>query len=101
MQSTSASTRIFRHLAFLLLTLALCQAAFAQSTPTYYVPPGVTNIRAMVVGGTPLTGGVSQIWRDFALAQRVGLAQSLSDLPTIASVSGHPEIANAAPQALA
>ncbi len=72
--------------------LALCSLAHAQ---TYYVPAGVTTIRAMVVGGTPLQGGTPQYWRDFCAAQRVGLAQSVSDLPAVAAASGHPEIANA------
>lgn len=67
---------------------------FAQAQ-TYYLPPGVTSIRAMVVGGVPMQGGTAQIWRDFALAQRVGYAQTLSDLPAIAVSSGHPQITNA------
>jgi acetyl esterase/lipase len=81
-------------LAILLLACGPITNALAQ-TSTYYLPPGVSNIRAMIIGGTPLAGGTSQIWRDFALAQRVGLAQTLSDLPTIATATGHPEIANA------
>ena len=76
----------------LLAALSFAVSAFAQ---TYYLPPGVTNIRAMIVGGTPLQGGTPQIWRDFCLAQRVGLAQTVGDLPAIATASGHPEIANA------
>ena len=75
-----------------LLLLALSSIAHAQ---TYYLPPGVMNVRAMIVGGTPLQGGTPQIWRDFCLAQRVGLAQTVSDLPAIATASGHAEIANA------
>ena len=76
------------------MLFALLAPAQAQ-TLTYYVPPGVTNLRAMIVGGTPLGGGTSQLWRDFCAAQRVGLAQTLADLPAIAATSGHPEIANA------
>ena len=49
----------------------------------------------MVVGGTPLQGGAPQYWRDYCAAQRVGLAQSLADLPAVATASGHPETANA------
>ena len=79
----------------LLGLLMLFVAAFAHAQ-NYYLPPGVSNIRAMVIGGPPLSAGTSQIWRDFALAQRVGYAQLLTDLPNIASTSGHPEIANAA-----
>jgi hypothetical protein len=81
-------------LMYALAILCLLISALA-SAQTYYLPPGVSNIRAMVVGGTPLAGGTSQIWRDFAFAQRVGYAQQLSDLPAIAAASGHPEIANA------
>ena len=75
-----------------LVVLGFAGSALAQSS---YLPPGVTNLRAMIVGGTPLAGGTAQIWRDFCAAQRVGLAQSVADLPALAASSGHPEIANA------
>jgi acetyl esterase/lipase len=74
------------------LFLAALGGAITASAQTYYLPPGVTNIRAMVVGGTALNGGGSQIWRDFCLAQRVGLAQTITDLPAIATASAHLEI---------
>jgi hypothetical protein len=86
------SSQMVRFCWLLIILIIVTLGAQAQ---TYYLPPGVTTIRAMVVGGVPLQGGTSQIWRDFALAQRVGYAQTLSDLPAIAASSGHPEIANA------
>lgn len=79
----------------LLASFAAFGFAASALAQTSYLPPGVTNLRAMVVGGTPLAGGTSQIWRDFCAAQRVGLAQSVTDLPALAASSGHPEIANA------
>ncbi len=78
-------------LAFL---LSLGSFAHAQSAG-YYLPPGVAKIRAMIVGGSPLQGGTPQYWRDYCAAQRVGLAQTLRDLPEVAVASGHPEIAKA------
>ncbi len=77
----------------LFAAISFAASAFAQ---TYYLPPGVTNIRAMIVGGTPLAGGTSQIWRDFCAAQRVGLVRAVTDMPTVATATGHPEVANAA-----
>ena len=82
---------ILRALLFLMLSLASAQAQRVD----HYLPPEVKNIRAMIVGGTPMAGGGSQIWRNFCAANRVGLAIKLADLPMIAAKTGHPEIQNA------
>lgn len=45
----------------LLATLAFAASALAQSA-SYYLPPGVTNIRAMVTGGLPNPSNPSAAW---------------------------------------
>ena len=78
----------------LLACAAFATSAIAQ-TSSYYLPPGVTNIRAMVTGGLPGPGNPSAAWQTFCATNRVGLAQLSTDLPAIATATGHPEIANA------
>ena len=78
----------------LALLLALASSAFAQ-TSSYYIPPGVTNIRAMITGGLMNPSSPSADVQAFCASSRVGLAQLSSDLPAIATVTGHPEIAHA------
>ena len=77
-----------------LLLLALTPLAHAQ-TSTYYLPPGVTNIRAIITGGVMSPGSPSATVQNFCASNRVGLAQLASDLPAIATATGHPEIAHA------
>lgn len=77
-------------------------ALFTASTATlhaqsasYYLPPGVTNIRAMIVGGVMNPGSPSATVQSFCATNRVGLAQLSSDLPAIGAATAHPEIAHA------
>lgn len=77
-----------------LTALALAASAFAQSA-SYYLPPGVTNIRAMITGGVPNPSSPSVAWQSFCMTNRVGLAQLAADLPAIATATAHPEIAHA------
>ena len=77
------------------LLLALVASARAQ-TSTYYIPPGVTPLRAMLTGSAFNPGNPPQYMKDYCVAQRVGLAQLPGDLPAIAAVTGNPEIVNAA-----
>ena len=64
------------------LFLALASSALAQ-TSSYYVPPGVTNIRAMLTGSAFNPGTPPQYMQDYCVAQRVGLAQLSGDLPAM------------------
>ena len=80
----------------LILALLYLIGSLAQAqTASYYLPPGVTNIRAMVIGGVPNPGNPSADWQTFCATNRVGLAQLSSDLPAIATTTSHPEIAHA------
>ena len=78
----------------LLAILSFTASAFAQSA-SYYLPPGVANIRAMITGGVPNPSSPSAAWQSFCAVNRVGLAQLAADLPAIATATAHPEIAHA------
>ena len=80
----------------LILALLCSLSALARAqTSSYYLPPGVANIRAMVTGGVPNPSSPSADWQAFCATNRVGLAQLTGDLPAIATATGHPEIAHA------
>ena len=77
-------------LTLLLAFLAAIGCATSVFAQTYYVPPGVTNIRAMVIGGVPNPGNPSADWQTFCATNRVGLTKCMNSHRTDSPFPGSP-----------